>query len=130
MATSTGTRTTTIATMTTMWTPTDADPGCATQSRRNGVAGGLVPSPSALIVLLGAVGLGRTAFGVLLVLAYGIGMAATLTAAGLVLVRVRDRWTLRSRRTLARVAALAPTGTAVLVLCVGLAGRASLAVIH
>jgi ABC-type nickel/cobalt efflux system permease component RcnA len=34
-----------------------------------GIAGGLVPSPSALIVLLGAVGLGRTAFGVLLVLA-------------------------------------------------------------
>jgi ABC-type nickel/cobalt efflux system permease component RcnA len=47
-----------------------------------GIAGGLVPSPSALIVLLGAVGLGRTAFGVLLVLAYGAGMAAMLTAAG------------------------------------------------
>ena len=97
-----------------------------------GVAGGLVPSPSALIVLLGAVGLGRTAFGVLLVVAYGVGMAATLTAAGLVLVRVRDRWMSRPRRTLARVAALAPAGTAVLVLCVGvgLAGRASLAMIH
>jgi nickel/cobalt transporter (NicO) family protein len=60
-----------------------------------GIAGGLVPSPSALIVLLGAVGLGRTAFGVLLVIAYGAGMAATLTAAGLVLVRVRDRWAAR-----------------------------------
>ena len=97
-----------------------------------GVAGGLVPSPSALIVLLGAVGLGRTAFGVLLVVAYGAGMAATLTAAGLVLVRVRDRWMSGPRRTLARVAALAPAGTAVLVLCVGvgLAGRASLAMFH
>jgi ABC-type nickel/cobalt efflux system permease component RcnA len=97
-----------------------------------GVAGGLVPSPSALIVLLGAVGLGRTAFGVLLVVAYGIGMAATLTAAGLMLVRIRDRWMSRSRRTLGRIAALAPAGTAVLVLCVGvgLAGRASLAMIH
>jgi nickel/cobalt transporter (NicO) family protein len=96
-----------------------------------GIAGGLVPSPSALIVLLGAIGLGRTAFGVLLVVAYGAGMAATLTAAGLVLVRVRDRWTSRPRRprrTLARLAALAPTGTAALVLCVGLglAGRAAL----
>jgi nickel/cobalt transporter (NicO) family protein len=97
-----------------------------------GVAGGLVPSPSALIVLLGAVGLGRTAFGVLLVLAYGAGMATMLTAAGLVLVRVRDRWTSRPRRTLARLAALAPTGTAALVLCVGLglAGRAALGVVH
>jgi len=97
-----------------------------------GIAGGLVPSPSALIVLLGAVGLGRTAFGVLLVLAYGAGMAAMLTAAGLVLVRMRDRWASRPRRTLARLAALAPAGTAALVLCVGLglAGRAALGVIH
>jgi len=97
-----------------------------------GIAGGLVPSPSALIVLLGAVGLGRTAFGVLLVVAYGVGMAAMLTAAGLVLVRVRDRWASRPRRTLARLTALAPTGTAALVLCVGLglAGRAALAVVH
>ena len=97
-----------------------------------GIAGGLVPSPSALIVLLGAVGLGRTAFGVLLVVAYGVGMAAMLTAAGLVLVRVRDRWASRPRRALARLTALAPTGTAALVLCVGLglAGRAALGVIH
>jgi len=97
-----------------------------------GIAGGLVPSPSALIVLLGAVGLGRTAFGVLLVLAYGAGMAAMLTAAGLMLVRIRDRWASRPRRTLARLAALAPAGTAALVLCVGLglAGRAALGVIH
>lgn len=96
-----------------------------------GVAGGLVPSPSALIVLLGAIGLGHTAFGVLLVVAYGVGMAATLTAAGLLLVRVRDRWTSRPRRTLARLAALAPAGTAALVLCVGLglAGRAALGLI-
>jgi nickel/cobalt transporter (NicO) family protein len=97
-----------------------------------GIAGGLVPSPSALIVLLGAIGLGRTAFGVLLVVAYGVGMAAMLTVAGLVLVRVRDRWTTRRRRTLARLSALAPTGTAALVLCVGLglAGRAALGVVH
>src|SRR5262249_52636061 len=97
-----------------------------------GIAGGLVPSPSALIVLLGAIGLGRTAFGVLLVVAYGAGMAAMLTAAGLVLVRVRDRWASRPRRTLARLAALAPTGTAALGLCVGLglAGRAALGVVH
>ena len=97
-----------------------------------GVAGGLVPSPSALIVLLGAIGLGRTAFGVLLVVAYGIGMAAMLTAAGLVLVRVRDRWNLRPRKALTRLAALAPTGTAALVLCVGLglAGRAALGILH
>src|SRR5262249_37665624 len=50
-----------------------------------GFAGGMVPSPSALVVLLGAVALGRTWFGVGLVIAYGLGMAATLMVAGLVL---------------------------------------------
>jgi nickel/cobalt transporter (NicO) family protein len=96
-----------------------------------GIAGGLVPSPSALIVLLGAIGLGRTAFGVLLVVAYGVGMAVMLTAAGLLLVRVRDRWTSRPRRTLARLSALAPAGTAALVLFVGLGlvGRAALGLV-
>jgi nickel/cobalt exporter len=54
-----------------------------------GFAGGLVPSPSALVVLLGAIALGRAWYGVLLVVAYGAGMAATLTGAGLVLVRAR-----------------------------------------
>ena len=54
-----------------------------------GLAGGLVPSPSAIVVLLGAIALGRAWFGVALVIGYGLGMAATLTAAGLALVRAR-----------------------------------------
>ena len=54
-----------------------------------GLAGGLVPSPSAVVVLLGAIALGRAWFGVALVIAYGLGMAVTLTAAGLALVRAR-----------------------------------------
>ncbi|HSR84938.1 MAG TPA: High-affinity nickel-transporter [Streptosporangiaceae bacterium] len=113
--------------------PGHSHPHPSRQTRRlslvgMGVAGGLVPSPSALILLLGAVGLGRTAFGLLLVVAYGVGMAATLTAAGLVLVRVRDRWAARPGRKVARLAALAPAGTATLILCVGLglAARAAL----
>jgi nickel/cobalt exporter len=56
-----------------------------------GFAGGMVPSPSALVVLLGAIALGRTWFGVSLVLAYGLGMAVTLVIAGLLLVRARAR---------------------------------------
>ncbi|GAA1240297.1 hypothetical protein GCM10009665_33960 [Kitasatospora nipponensis] len=89
-----------------------------------GIAGGLVPSPSALVVLLGAVALGRTAFGAGLVVAYGLGMAGTLIAVGLLLVRLGDRLgrladrpVLRlARRLLPHTAVL----TAVLVLVVGL----------
>jgi nickel/cobalt exporter len=56
-----------------------------------GVAGGLLPSPTAVVVLLGAVALGRAWLGVLLVLGFGLGMAATLTVAGLFVSRLRDR---------------------------------------
>lgn len=99
-----------------------------------GIAGGLVPSPSALIVLLGAIALGRTWFGVLLVLAYGLGMAATLTAAGLALVGLQGRWAARTRLRGDRWKALAmstarfipsATGSLVLIVGIGLVGRAA-----
>lgn len=80
-----------------------------------GVAGGLVPSPSALVVLLGAIALGRTWFGVLLVLGYGLGMAAMLTVAGLLLVKVRDRVEPRLRR----YTRVMPILTSVMVFVVG-----------
>jgi ABC-type nickel/cobalt efflux system permease component RcnA len=54
-----------------------------------GIAGGLVPTPSALVVLLGAMALHRTWFGVVLVALYGVGMAAALMSAGLILVRIQ-----------------------------------------
>jgi len=87
-----------------------------------GVAGGLVPSPSALVVLLGAIALGRTWFGVLLVIAYGLGMAATLTAAGLLLVKLSARWAGRFAGRLAggRLSSATPVMTAGLVVVVGL----------
>lgn len=86
-----------------------------------GVAGGLVPSPTALLVLLGAIGLGRSWFGIVLVLCYGLGMAATLTAAGLLLVGLRERLErVRVSEGLRRLGAAAPALTAALVLVVGL----------
>ncbi|WP_251052900.1 MULTISPECIES: hypothetical protein [unclassified Streptomyces] len=88
-----------------------------------GIAGGLVPSPSALVVLLGAIALGRTLFGNILVLAYGVRMAASLTAVGLLLVRVGGRLThLTERQWAARLGRLTPYSarlTALLILLVG-----------
>jgi ABC-type nickel/cobalt efflux system permease component RcnA len=85
-----------------------------------GFAGGLVPSPSALVVLLGAVALGRTWFGILLVVGYGVGMAAALMGIGLLLARGRR---LLERRALSpRVRAAArqlPALTALLIVVVG-----------
>ncbi|GAC1446174.1 MAG: hypothetical protein NVSMB56_02390 [Pyrinomonadaceae bacterium] len=51
-----------------------------------GVSGGLLPCPSALVVLLAAITLGRVAYGLALVVAFSLGLAATLTSIGLAFV--------------------------------------------
>ena len=56
-----------------------------------GLAGGLIPSTSALLILLGSIAAGRPAFGFVLVVAFGLGMAAVMGGIGLVLVTARDR---------------------------------------
>jgi nickel/cobalt transporter (NicO) family protein len=52
-----------------------------------GFAGGLVPSASALILLLGAIAAGRPAYGLALAIAFGMGMAVVLSGIGLAVVR-------------------------------------------
>ena len=56
-----------------------------------GLAGGLIPSTSALLILLGAIAAGRPGFGFVLVVAFGLGMAAVMGGIGLVLVLARER---------------------------------------
>ncbi|WP_097867465.1 nickel transporter [Streptomyces sp. rh34] len=88
-----------------------------------GLAAGLVPSPSALVVLLGAIALSQTLFGVLLVLGYGLGMAITLTAAGLLLSGGGSRLAALSERhlpSLRRCTRYATVLTALAVLTVGI----------
>jgi nickel/cobalt transporter (NicO) family protein len=105
-------------------------PGPADLPRRGtvvlmGFAGGLMPSPSAVVVLLGAVALGHAWFGVLLVLAYGLGLAATLTGIG-VFITGSGQWLAaripglrdRAHRIPAR---LVPAGSAALVVLLGVA---------
>jgi nickel/cobalt exporter len=88
-----------------------------------GLAGGLVPSPSAVVVLLGGIAIGRAWFGVALVLAYGLGMAATLTGIGLLLARLRnrmDRLRLPGGSLPARLGRLLPAVAASVIVLVGL----------
>jgi ABC-type nickel/cobalt efflux system permease component RcnA len=54
-----------------------------------GISGGLLPCPSALVVLLSAIALHRVAFGMLLIVAFSVGLAAVLTGIGLLLVYAR-----------------------------------------
>ena len=89
-----------------------------------------MPSPSAVVVLLGAVALGRAWYGVLLVAAYGAGMAVSLLGIGLLLTRMRDRLERAPRAWMShRAWRLLPlvTSSAVIVVGVGVATTALLA---
>ena len=49
-----------------------------------GISGGLLPCPSALVLMLSAISLGRIGYGLILTTAFSFGLAATLTVVGLV----------------------------------------------
>lgn len=86
-----------------------------------GLAGGIIPSTSALIILLGTIVAGRAAFGVVLVIAFGLGMALVLGGVGAAMVVARERLArLPSSSTLGRVAAQAPLVASVAVFGIGL----------
>jgi nickel/cobalt transporter (NicO) family protein len=82
-----------------------------------GVAAGLLPCPSALVVLLAAIALHRVGFGLALILAFSVGLAATITAIGLVAVLAKRAF---SRLTLdGPVIRLLPAVSALAILAVG-----------
>jgi ABC-type nickel/cobalt efflux system permease component RcnA len=67
-----------------------------------GISGGIVPRPAALVVLLSAVSLQRVGFGLLLIVAFSVGLAAVLIAIGLLFVyaqRFMARFQMNSRLT-------------------------------
>ncbi len=86
-----------------------------------GLFGGLVPSINALIILLATLAVGRAAYGVVLVVAFGAGMAIVLGGIGLGLVYA-SRWMERTPRSSVfnRVVAWAPAVTSITILAVGL----------
>ena len=49
-----------------------------------GISGGLLPCPSALVLMLSAINLGRVGYGLVLTLVFSFGLAATLTGIGLI----------------------------------------------
>jgi nickel/cobalt exporter len=82
-----------------------------------GASAGLIPCPSALVVLLGAISQHEVALGLLLITAFSLGLAATLTALGLVVV-CAGRVTSHLRLSGRLVSAL-PAFSALLIVAVG-----------
>jgi len=92
-----------------------------------GVIGGMLPCPSAIIVMLAAIASGRVLFGMLLIVAFSAGLAAVLTAIGLALVfgkRLGERSRLRGalqRPVFARLVSALPVLSAAGITLAGLA---------
>ena len=83
-----------------------------------GAAAGLLPCPSALVVLLAAISQHEVALGMVLIVAFSLGLAGTLTALGLAVVHARRF--VPPRFAAGRLAALLPALSAVLVVALGL----------
>ncbi len=54
-----------------------------------GITGGIVPCPAALVVLLSAISFGRISFGLLLIVAFSVGLAFVLIAIGILMIYAR-----------------------------------------
>jgi nickel/cobalt exporter len=86
-----------------------------------GLAGGLIPSASALLILLGSIAAGRPAFGFVLVVAFGLGMAMVMAGIGLALVVARGRLDrVEAASPFSRLGAYLPLVTSFVVLGLGL----------
>ena len=79
---------------------------------------GLDPSTSALILLLSAISLQRIPFGIVLIVAFGFGMATVLVGAGILLVRASKL--LEGKNAPARVMHWLPMLSAVVVIGAGI----------
>jgi nickel/cobalt transporter (NicO) family protein len=82
-------------------------------------SGGLLPSPAAFLVLATAIAVGRTTYGLVLVGAFGLGLALTLTAVGVAVLWGRDRLAAVSGGRAARAVSVLPLVAAVVVMVGG-----------
>jgi nickel/cobalt transporter (NicO) family protein len=82
-----------------------------------GAAAGLIPCPSALVVLLGAIAQHEVGLGLLLIVAFSVGLAGTLTGLGLLVVYARRM--LPRLRLDGRLATLLPAASALAIVVVG-----------
>jgi ABC-type nickel/cobalt efflux system permease component RcnA len=83
-----------------------------------GISGGILPCPSALVVLLAAISLHRLAFGLVLIVAFSLGLAAAITGVGLLAVLARGAFARRSFDGL--VFRLLPAASAAVIIAAGL----------
>ena len=83
-----------------------------------GASGGLVPCPSALVLLLSAIALGRVGLGLILLVAFSLGLAGVLMAIGLVVLYAKHL--LPDKNAAHPAFRLLPVASAAIIVCIGL----------
>jgi ABC-type nickel/cobalt efflux system permease component RcnA len=85
-----------------------------------GVSGGLVPCPAALVIMLAAIAFGHPAAGLVLLLAFSLGLAGVLMGVGMLVLYAKS-WlpdpAASSQHPLLR---LVPVLSAIIIMCLGL----------
>jgi ABC-type nickel/cobalt efflux system permease component RcnA len=85
-----------------------------------GISGGLLPCPSALVLMLSAISLNRVGYGLVLTVVFSLGLAVTLTAVGLAFLflgKIFDRPGLAQNR----IVKIVPVFSAFVIVCLGAA---------
>jgi nickel/cobalt transporter (NicO) family protein len=86
-----------------------------------GASGGLVPCPSALVLLLTSVSLGRIAFGLILLVAFSLGLAVVLSGIGLTVLYARHLVPESAGLMRSKAVRYLPVASAAFIVCVGIA---------
>jgi ABC-type nickel/cobalt efflux system permease component RcnA len=86
-----------------------------------GASGGLVPCPSALVLLLTSVSLGRIAFGLTMLVAFSLGLAVVLSGIGLAVLYARHLIPEKSGVMRSKAVRYLPVASAAFIVCVGIA---------
>jgi len=84
-----------------------------------GISGGLLPCPSALIVLLAAIALGRVGFGIVLIIVFSLGLAGVLTGIGLLMLHAKNLFARAPMRVSGRLRLALPVLSALFVTLAG-----------
>ena len=85
-----------------------------------GASGGLVPCPSALVLLLTSVSLGRVGLGLTLLVAFSAGLAVVLTAVGLLVLYGKHLLPASESITRGKLFRYIPIGSAAVIMCIGI----------
>ena len=84
-----------------------------------GASGGLVPCPAAMVLLLSAIAIGHTGLGLVLLIAFSLGLAGVLMAIGMLVIYAKNWLPESSKNAQHPLLKFAPVASAFVILCVG-----------